>query len=113
MDFEASAVPDITHTARARGPGRFAVIFGACFLLGFGVVMLPPVQVVDAGFSRALVALAHKLIRICGGNARAEGAILWAPSGFGVEMKACRYPRLDSGERSLFKTADLLWSKSG
>src|SRR5271165_6259532 len=26
---------------------------------------------------------------------------------------ACRYPRFDSGERRLSKTADLLWSRSG
>src|SRR5664280_2076802 len=26
---------------------------------------------------------------------------------------ACRYPRFDSGERRLFRTADLLWSRSG
>src|ERR1022692_1876907 len=26
---------------------------------------------------------------------------------------ACRYPRFDSGERRLSRTADLLWSRSG
>jgi exosortase H (IPTLxxWG-CTERM-specific) len=85
-DPEASAGPTAARK-RVPWPGRFAVIFGACFLLGFGVLMLPPVQVVDGRFSQVLVALSHELIIICGGKATAQGAILQAPSGFAVEMR--------------------------
>lgn len=67
--------------------GRFAVIFGVCFLVGIGVMLLPPVQVLDAAFSRVLVSLSHGLIGFCGGKAILQGAILRSPGGFAVEMR--------------------------
>ena len=66
---------------------RFVLIFTACVLLGFGMLLSPPVQSVDARFSQALVGVSHWLILACGGHATDEAAILRAPSGFGVEMR--------------------------
>ncbi|MGO9010383.1 MAG: exosortase H [Bryobacteraceae bacterium] len=71
----------------AARPVRFAALFGALFLTGSGVLLLPPVQAIDARFSQALVGVSHRLVEICGGAAQAQGAILRAPGGFGVEMK--------------------------
>ena len=71
----------------ATRPVRFALLFGAVFLVGSLVLLLPPVQTVDARFSRALVGISHSLIRVCGGAATVEGAVMRAPGGFGVEMK--------------------------
>ncbi len=71
----------------AARPLRFAALFGALFLAGSAVLLLPPVQTIDGRFSQTLVGISHRLIRICGGTAAVEGAILRAPSGFGVEMK--------------------------
>jgi exosortase H (IPTLxxWG-CTERM-specific) len=71
----------------AARPVRFAALFGALFLAGSGLILLPPVQAIDGRFSQALVGLSHRLIGICGGTAQVEGAILRAPGGFGVEMK--------------------------
>jgi exosortase H (IPTLxxWG-CTERM-specific) len=83
----ASARPDSPGRTPPSWPVRFAVVFGACFLLGFGVLMLPPVQTLDGKFSQALVGFSHQLIRLCGGHATVQGAILQAPSGFAVEMR--------------------------
>lgn len=87
-------MPDSRKPGRAtllrRGaarPVRFAVLFGALFLAGAGLVLLPPVQAIDGRFSQALVGVSHRLVVICGGAAQAQGAIMRAPSGFGVEMK--------------------------
>jgi len=68
-------------------PARFTVVFVVCFLAGIGLLLLPPVQALDAQFSRALVTLSHGLIGICGGKATLEGAILRSPGGFAVEMR--------------------------
>ncbi len=68
-------------------PARFAVLFGVCFLAGIGILLLPPVQVVDGQFSRGLVKIAHGLIGMCGGRASLDGAVLRAPTGFAVEMR--------------------------
>ena len=68
-------------------PASFAVRFGVYLLLGIGILLLPPVQTVDAGFSRGLVRLSHRLIELCGGKAGREGAILRASGGFAVEMR--------------------------
>jgi len=68
-------------------PVRFAILFGACFLAGIGVLLLPPVQVIDGQFSRVLVKIAHGLIVLCGGTATMEGAILRSPGGFAVELR--------------------------
>jgi exosortase H (IPTLxxWG-CTERM-specific) len=43
--------------------------------------------VLDGHFSRVLVRVSHGLIRIFGGSANVQGAILRAPGGFAVEMK--------------------------
>jgi exosortase H (IPTLxxWG-CTERM-specific) len=68
-------------------PARFAALFSACCLAGVGMLLLPPVQILDGQFSQTLVKVSHNLIGICGGSAMREGAILRAPSGFAVEMK--------------------------
>ncbi|MGA2115650.1 MAG: exosortase H [Bryobacteraceae bacterium] len=72
---------------KAARPALFAVLFGLFFLAGIGLVLLPPVQFLDGHFSRILVSVSRGLIAICGGAAKAEGAILRAPGGFAVEMK--------------------------
>ena len=66
---------------------RFGSLFAICFIAGIGIVLSPPVQLLDEAFSRTLVTVSQGLIRICGGIAFVEGAVLRAPSGFGVEMK--------------------------
>jgi exosortase H (IPTLxxWG-CTERM-specific) len=68
-------------------PVRFALIFFCCFVLGIAVLLIPPVQGVDRKFTEGLVALAHKVVTICGGHATRQGAILRSPSGFAVEMR--------------------------
>jgi exosortase H (IPTLxxWG-CTERM-specific) len=68
-------------------PLRFVLIFACSLLIGFGVLITPPVQSVDGRFSRALVSVSHGLIRMCGGHAVRDGAILRAPGGFAVEMR--------------------------
>ena len=76
----------IAPTTQIR-PARFAALFTACFLVGFGVLFLPPVQAMDGRFSVALVKFSHGLIGMCGGRSNQEGAILRAPGGFAVEMR--------------------------
>lgn len=66
---------------------RFLVLFGACFLAGIGLVLLPPFHAIDERFSQILVSVSHGLIALCGGAATVQGAILRAPSGFAIEMK--------------------------
>ena len=66
---------------------RFTILFAICFLFGSAVLPLPPVQLVDGKFSQSLVRISVALISMCGGKAAAQDAILYAPSGFGVEMK--------------------------
>jgi len=79
----------LTTPARPVGNAlpRFAITFGVCLLAGFGALFLPAVQAVDENVTKSLVQVAHSLIHVCGGSAFAAGAILWAPNGFGVEMK--------------------------
>jgi exosortase H (IPTLxxWG-CTERM-specific) len=73
--------------ARNMRPARFGVIFVTCFFLGIGLLLTPPVQAVDARFSRLLVKLSAGVIRVCGGNARVEGVVLRDPStGFAIQM---------------------------
>ena len=66
---------------------RFFLIFASSMLLGFGLLLTPPVQAVDGGFSQALVKSAHGVILTFGGHATRDAAILRAPAGFGVEMR--------------------------
>lgn len=74
--------------ARTSRPARFAATFALVFLGGLGLLMTPPVQVVDLQFSRALVTISRGIIHLCGGHATGEAAILRDPaSGFAVEMK--------------------------
>ena len=68
-------------------PLRFVLIFVCCLLLGFGLLLTPPVQKVDGQFSQTLVKVSHRLILLCGGHAVREAAILRAPGGFAVEMR--------------------------
>ena len=56
-------------------------------LIGFGVLLTPPVQAVDVAFSRRLVSVAHGLVAACGGHASTDGAIMRSPGGFAVEMR--------------------------
>lgn len=68
-------------------PLRFVLIFVVALLIGFGVLLTPPVQSVDVTFSRGLVRVSQGLIQMCGGHARQEGAILRSPGSFAVEMR--------------------------
>ncbi|MBS1858129.1 MAG: exosortase H [Acidobacteria bacterium] len=79
--------PGTGVSARNIRPLRFALVFACCFLLGFGLLLTPPVQTVDRGFSRVLVTLAHGVVVACGGHAVQQAAILRAPGGFAVEMR--------------------------
>jgi len=76
-----------TARRRAARPLRFAVLFAVFLVTGIGLVMLPPVQVIDGQFSRVLVRVSGGLIHICGGKANTMGAVLGAPSGFAIEMQ--------------------------
>jgi exosortase H (IPTLxxWG-CTERM-specific) len=76
-----------TKWRKALPQAHFAVLFAACFLVGIGLVLLPPGQRIDQGFSRLLVRISHAAIGMCGGAAAMEGVILRAPGGFGVEMR--------------------------
>ena len=68
-------------------PLRFVLIFACSLLIGFGVLVTPQAQSVTGKFSRALVSVSNGLIRMCGGHATQNGAILRAPGGFAVEMR--------------------------
>jgi len=68
-------------------PLRFILIFACCLLAGFGALITGPVQSVDGKFSQALVSVAHGVIRVCGGHATRDAAILRSPGGFAVEMR--------------------------
>lgn len=68
-------------------PARFAAIFAGLLLLGFGVLLTPPVQAIDLKFSQTLVWFSHALVVALGGHAMRDAAILRSPSGFGVEMR--------------------------
>jgi exosortase H (IPTLxxWG-CTERM-specific) len=84
---QASATPARIGPGSIR-PGRFAAIFGICFLSAFGVLMTPPAQKIDQQFSRALVKVAGGLIHLCGGKTLIQGAVLRDPvAGFAVEMR--------------------------
>jgi exosortase H (IPTLxxWG-CTERM-specific) len=71
----------------AKRPAHFALLFAICFLIGTGLLLLPPVQRLDGAFSLRLVSVSHGVIGICGGVATATGTVLRAPSGFAIEMK--------------------------
>ncbi len=73
----------VTHLGRF----RFVLVFTCCFLLAFGMLLTPPMQSLDAQFSRTLVQVSHWLILTCGGHASRDATILRAPGGFGVEMR--------------------------
>lgn len=68
-------------------PIRFLLTFFCCLLIGFGLLLTPPVQSVDSRFSRALVTVSHTLLAACGGHATLEAAVLRSPGGFAVEMR--------------------------
>ncbi len=76
-----------TRGWKAARPVHFALLFAACFLTGTALLLLPPVQWIDRGFSRLLVSVSHGLISVCGGTAAVSGAVLRAPDGFAIEMK--------------------------
>ena len=80
-------IPSKLKNSSVIRPLRFAVIFAACFLLGVGILLLPPVQTVDKQFSQWLVKVAHGCIAVFGGHATVQGAILRSPGGFAVEMR--------------------------
>jgi len=66
---------------------RFILIFASSMLLGFGLLLTPPVQAIDSSFSQALVKTAHGIILLGGGHATRDAAILRSAAGFGVEMR--------------------------
>ena len=68
-------------------PRRFGLLFACSLLIGFGVLLTPPVQSADVAFSGALVKVAHGVVLASGGHATREAAILRAPDGFAVEMR--------------------------
>jgi exosortase H (IPTLxxWG-CTERM-specific) len=69
-------------------PGKFALVFAICFLIGVGVLLTPPAQKIDVQFSRALVQVASGVINTFGGKALVQGAVLRDPvGGFAVEMR--------------------------
>ena len=72
---------------KARRPARFIIVFAICFLLGFALLITPPVHILDVGLSRILVNLSHSMIVWCGGHAFVQGVVLRSTGGFGVEMK--------------------------
>ncbi len=76
-----------TERWKAGRLAHFALTFAICFVTGIGLVLLPPVQRIDEGFSRLLVRISNGVISVCGGVAAVDGAILRAPVGFGIEMK--------------------------
>ena len=87
MQFNGPPGPPRVLAAVMR-PARFGLIFAGLFVLGVGVLLTPPVQMIDTQFSRALVKLSHGLITGCGGRALVEAAVLRDPaSGFAIEMK--------------------------
>lgn len=66
---------------------RFGIVFAVCFVTGVGLLLLPPVQRIDVDFSCGLVRISQAVISLAGGSAKVQGAVLRAPSGFGIEMK--------------------------
>ena len=83
----SNPVPVPTKWRRALPQAHFALLFALCFILGIGLVLLPPGQKIDQDFSRLLVRISRTVIGIWGGAAAVEGAILRAPGGFAVEMR--------------------------
>jgi len=71
-----------------QGSGRFVVVFGACFLLGYALLTTPWVKPGMIHFDRVLTRAAGMIIHLCGGHASTDGAILRHPiTGLAVEMK--------------------------
>jgi exosortase H (IPTLxxWG-CTERM-specific) len=81
----------LRKTVRASSAWRFLLVFAACFLLGFAVLVTPNMKQATVTFSRALVSASASLITVFGGTAKVEGetgTILRHPShGLAVEMK--------------------------
>jgi exosortase H (IPTLxxWG-CTERM-specific) len=61
--------------------------FSCSLLIGFGLLLTPPIQSVDGRFSRALVTVSHAVLAACGGHATRDAAVLRSPGGFAVEMR--------------------------
>jgi exosortase H (IPTLxxWG-CTERM-specific) len=69
-------------------PGRFLILFGACFLVGYAALITPWVKPAVITFDRVLVHASGTLIHLCRGHADASGAVLRSPStGLAIEMK--------------------------
>jgi exosortase H (IPTLxxWG-CTERM-specific) len=69
-------------------PGRFLVLFGACFLVGYAALMTPWVKPAVMDFDRVLVYASGTLIHLCRGHVDAGGTVLRDPStGLAIEMK--------------------------
>ena len=69
-------------------PGRFLVLFGAYFLIGYALLMTPWLNPAVIKFSRVLVQTSGTLIHLCGGYAYTNGTILRDRStGLAIEMK--------------------------
>jgi exosortase H (IPTLxxWG-CTERM-specific) len=79
--------PTCAQSARVR-PERFLLVFFACLLVAFGLLLAPFMRPAVGRFSRALVETSGMLIGAAGGKALVEGTVLRAPSsGFAIEMK--------------------------
>jgi exosortase H (IPTLxxWG-CTERM-specific) len=69
------------------GLKRFAVLFAAVMLAGFGLLCAPFARPAVEAFSRLLVRAAGIAIEVSGGSATVQGDILSSPSnGFAVRM---------------------------
>jgi exosortase H (IPTLxxWG-CTERM-specific) len=90
MDFIPSH-PDPAGAAARRRPQvrlyRFLLLFGACLLGGFGLLLAPPMQPAVSRYSTLVVTVAARVIGICGGHVAADGDLLSDPaSGFAIRM---------------------------
>jgi exosortase H (IPTLxxWG-CTERM-specific) len=76
------------HPVIRQRPGKFLVLFGAYFLVGYALLMTPWLNPAVITFSRVLVQTSGTLIHLCGGYAYTNGTILRDPStGLAIEMR--------------------------
>ena len=69
-------------------PGRFLVLFAACVVVAFGILVAPFARPTVELFSHGLVEASALLISLAGGRASVEGTVLRSPiTGFAVNMK--------------------------
>jgi len=88
-DFSASGARK--RASRSAGafkhPAWFVAIFAVCFCACHFMVLLSPIQTLDAKFTKTIVQVSYRLIKLTGGAAKVEGAVLRNPvNGFAIEM---------------------------